>query len=146
MRRMTFALIPVLAVGALSIGLAAQQDKPADDHRPKTVTLTGCVERGSTPNQFTLTDDWNGKYEISGSQIGRYLGQRVEIAGSPNTSRLRIKGGLYPNPNVAGQAGAMDPARAAIAAMPGGPGAGTGEIALPSLKVRSVKTLGGGCR
>jgi len=138
----------LLSVGVallLSAGLSAQS-KTANDRRPKTVTLTGCVERGSSPNQFIITDELNGKYEISGSQIGRYLGQRVEIAGSPDTGRLRIKGGLYPNPNVAAQAGAMDPARAAVAAMPGGPGAGTGDVALPSLKVKSVKTLDGGCR
>jgi len=136
------ALVLSLALGA---GLSAQQSK-SGERRPRTVTLTGCVERGSSPNQFTITDELNGKYEISGSQIGRYLGQRVEIAGSPDNGRLRIKGGLYPNPNVAAQAGAMDPARAAVAAMPGGPGAGTGDVALPTLKVRSVKTLGGGCK
>jgi hypothetical protein len=128
---------------ALSLGVVLSAQ--SDDRRPKTATLTGCVERGSTPTQYTITDQLNGKYEVTGSQIGRYLGQRVQIAGSPNTSRLRIKGGLYPNPNVAGQAGAMDPGRAAVAAMPGGPGSGTGDIALPTFKVKSVRMLSGGC-
>ena len=112
---------------------------------PKTVTLTGCVEQGATPNTFTLTDPQSGKFEVRGNRIGRYLGQRVEIAGSQDTGRLKIRGGLTPTPNAAAQRGAMDPVRAAMDGLPGGPSAGTGDIALPTFRVRSVKTLSGGC-
>lgn len=144
-------LIGALLVAAASVAAAQQpatapssSDK-ADKNTPKTVTLSGCVARGKgQPNQFTLDDDQNGKYQLSGNQIGRYVGQRVEIAGTTDTSRLKIKGGLWPTPNVAAQGG--DPVRAAIASQPGGGASGTGDADLPSFRVKSVKTLDGGCQ
>ena len=112
---------------------------------PGPVVLTGCVAKGDGPREFTVTDEQNGTYRVTGSGIDRYVGRRVEIAGRPDTSKLKIVGGLYPTPNVAAQAGSMDPVRAAMAAMPGGPAGATGEVALPTFKVKSVRTLGGGC-
>jgi len=138
-----------LLVASFSFGLAAGQSAPEkgknEPRTPKTLTLTGCVEKGSTPNQFTLADDVNGKYEVSGSDIKKYVGRRVQVAGTPGSTRFRIKGGLWPTPNVAAQAGSIDPAQAAVAAQPGGPSSGTGQIDLPTLKVKAVRTLDGGC-
>jgi hypothetical protein len=134
---------------AATAGVAAQQRSGASEKKepaaPRTLTLTGCVERGSTPNQFTLRDAENGKYEVSGAGINKYVGRLVQVAGTPGSTRFRIKGGLWPTPNVAAQAGAIDPARAAIAAQPGGGATGTGEIALPTFKVKAIRTLDGGC-
>jgi hypothetical protein len=135
----------------LAIGVSAQTgDGKADDKTTKSpvgpVTLAGCVERGTNPNEYTIDDGSGGKYRVSGSRIDRYLGQRVEVVGNVDTGRLKIRTGLYPSPNVAGQAGAMDPVKAAIAAQPGGTSSGTGAIDLPAVKVRSVKTLDRGCR
>jgi hypothetical protein len=144
-------LIGLLFLTAASVAGAQQPaaspssaDK-TDKSTPKTVTLSGCVTKGKAqPNQFTLDDDQNGKYQLSGNQIGRYLGQRVEIAGTTDNSRLKIKGGLWPTPNVAAQGG--DPVRAAIASQPGGGSSGTGDADLPSFRVKSVRTLEGGCQ
>ena len=127
--------------------LAQSADKPAESKRTEgPITLTGCVEPGGGPNEFTIDDASVGKHRVSGSRINRFVGQRVEVIGSLDTGRLRVRGGLYPSPNAAGQAGAMDPVKAAIAAQPGGTSAGTGGVQLPELKVKSVKTLSGGCR
>jgi hypothetical protein len=124
----------------------AQQDaQPPVVNLPRTLTLTGCVEKGNTPNQFTINDPTVGKFEVSGNRIQRYVGQRVQVAGTRGSTRFRAKGGLWPNPNVAAQGGHMDPARAAVAAQPGGPYAGTGEIDLPTFKVKSVRTVSGEC-
>lgn len=139
-------------IGALlasaSVGANQQPAAPpssSDKNTPKTVMLSGCVTRGKAqPNQYTLDDEQNGRYQVSGKQIGRYLGQRVEIAGTTNTSRLTFKGGLWPTPNVAAQGG--DPVRAAIAAQPGGGASGTGGDAdLPTFRVKSIKALDGRC-
>lgn len=140
--RMLMLLGATLCMAELS---AQQPSVGGGKAAPKTLTLSGCVERGSTPNQFTITDEQNGKYEVKGNRIGRYLGQRVEIAGSQDTGRLKVRGGLYPNPNAAAQGGSRDPVRTAMDGMPGGPGSGTGDIALPRFNVKSVKALGGGC-
>lgn len=135
-----------LAAGAA--GLAAQQSTTPDRNpppAPRVVSLTGCVEKGATPNQYTIQDPMNGRYEVSGTDIKKYLGQRVQVAGTPGSTRFRVKGGLWPNPNVAAQAGSMDPAKAAVAAMPGGPYSGTGDISLPTFKVKAVRTVDGAC-
>ena len=139
----------MLVGGSLAV-LGAQAGRtPDSDARkqqaPKVVTLTGCVEKGSTPNQYTITDDQNGRYEVSGNDIRKYVGQRVQVAGNAGSTRFRIKGGLYPTPNVAGQAGAIDPGRAAIAAQPGGGAVGTGNPDLPTFKVKAIRQLDGGC-
>lgn len=136
---------------AFGSSLFAQSNAPApaakaDQQAAKVLTLSGCVDRGVTPNQYTLADDLKGKYEVSGSDIKRYLGARVQVTGSPGSTRLRVKGGLWPTPNVAAQAGSIDPAKAAIAAQPGGGSLGTGEVALPTFKVKSVRALDGGCK
>jgi hypothetical protein len=144
-------LIGFVLLAAASVAAAQQPTaSPAapdktDKSTPKIVTLSGCVVKGKgQPNQFTLDDEQNGKYQLSGNQIGHYLGQRVEIAGTADTSKLKIKGGLWPTPNVAAQGG--DPVRAAIASQPGGGAAGTGDTDLPSFRVKSVRTLEGGCQ
>jgi hypothetical protein len=146
-------LIGVVLLTAASVAAGQQptaspsaSDK-TDKNVPKTVTLSGCVTKGNgQPNQVTLDDEQNGKYQLNGNRIGRYLGRRVEIAGTADTSRLKIKGGLWPTPNAAGQAGAMDPVRAAIASQPGGPSSGTGDADLPSFRLKSIRTLEGGCQ
>lgn len=142
-------LLPLALLFALSTvePAVAQDPSPAKTAQPasRIVTLTGCVEKGATPNQYTIQDLANGRYEVSGTDIKKYLGQRVQVAGTPGSTRFRVKGGLWPNPNVAAQAGSMDPAKAAVAAMPGGPYSGTGDIALPTFKVKAVRTVGGAC-
>lgn len=142
--------IPVGGIGtmivlALSVGAAAAQKENAKAP-PGPLTITGCVVRGDGPNDYVVEDQAAGKYRVTGSQIKRYVGQRVELVGTLDTRRLKIRGGLYPSPNAAGQAGAMDPVKSAMAGQPGGTASGTGDVQLPELKVKSVKSLGGGCR
>ena len=152
-RRCWFVVAVAIATAVPAAQSAsAKQSGQSDDRSsankrndPGPVVLTGCVAKGNGPREFTVTDEANGTYRVTGSGIDRYVGRRVEIAGRPDTSKLKIVGGLYPTPNVAAQAGTMDPVRAVIAAMPGGPAGGTGEVALPTFKVKSVRTLDGGC-
>jgi hypothetical protein len=146
-------LVGFMLLAAASVAAAQQPAAPplspgkTDKNTPKTITLSGCVVKGKgQPNQFTLDDEQNGKYQLSGNQIGHYLGQRVEIAGTADTSKLKVKGGLWPTPNVAAQGGSIDPVRAAIASQPGGGAAGTGDADLPSFRVKSVRALEGGCQ
>ena len=126
-----------------ALPLAAQDKKT--EKPPKTISLSGCVVRSeNTPNRFTLEDAAEGNYRLSGINLRDYIGQRVTIAGAiVETKRLTVKGGLYPTPNVAAQAGAMDPARAAMAAAGGAAGPGT--VDLPEFKVKSVRPVSGSC-
>jgi hypothetical protein len=124
---------------------AQPSDKSDKKRDPRRVTLSGCVQRGTASNEYTIDDEESGKFRVSGARISQYLGQRVEVTGNINSSRLRMRIGLEPTPNAAGQAGGADPVKAAIARQPGGSAGGTGAVSLPELQVRTVKSLEGGC-
>jgi hypothetical protein len=141
--RLAFAL-PLVILCAAPLG--AQEKKAPAKPASKTISLSGCVVRGETaPDRYTLEDkEDGGKYRLTGVNLRDYIGLRVQIAGGVvETKRLVIKGGLTPNANVAAQAGAMDPARAAMAAAGGSAGPGT--VELPEFKVKSVRPVSGGC-
>jgi hypothetical protein len=122
----------------------AKPDKP-DPNKP--VTMSGCVVRdAATGKDFTFTDNANGfQYHLSGQDVSKFAGQPLEIVGIVDTKRLRVKTGLYPSPNVAGQAGAIDPGKAHVAALGGGT-TGSGNVELPTFKVAQVKAAQGECR
>jgi hypothetical protein len=138
--RATLACVVLVAI-ALCAPIGAQNKKA-----PKTVSLSGCIVRAEkTPDQFTLNDANEGTYRLSGVKLRDYLGQRVQVAGAVvENKRLTVKGGLLPNPNVAAQAGAMDPARAAMASAGGAAGPGTVDQ-FPEFKVKSVRPADGSC-
>lgn len=137
----------VIALALLTTLPLTAQDKPdkKSGSAPKTISLSGCVTRvDKSPDHYMLEDATEGKYRLSGINLRDYIGQNVLIAGAVvETKRLVIKGGLTPTPNVAAQAGAMDPARAAVASAGGAAGPGT--VELPEFKVRSVRPASGGC-
>ena len=127
--------------------LAAQDRKATAQPKNanKMITLSGCVERAeTTPGQYTLSDKKDGStYRLTGTDVREYIGRRVQIVGGVASKRFTIVGGLTPNANVAAQAGAMDPVRAANAGAGGTAGPGT--VALPEFKVKSVRPVGGSC-
>ena len=152
----THVLVLAALVFAGSIGAAADQTAGPEAAQPppalgkdaaKTLTLVECVQ-ASEPgsNQFTLADDKDkiSSYRLSGTSMKKYAGRRVEVVGGMVSPRLKIAGGLLPSPNVAAQAGAIDPSQAAIAGA-GGAGYGSGSIDLPEFRVKTVKPLGGAC-
>jgi hypothetical protein len=80
---------------------------------------------------------------LTGTDFRDYIGRRVQIVGGVPSRRFTIVGGLTPNPNVAAQAGDMDPSRAANAAAGGV--AGPGNVQLPEFRVKSVRPVSGAC-
>ena len=77
--------------------------------------------------------------------IGRRVDDRVEIVGGPPGKRVAFRTGLWPSPNTAAQAGGMDPARAAVAALPGGASDTAGPLTLPEFRVIQLRSIEGGC-
>jgi hypothetical protein len=92
-------LIGALLLATASVAAAQQpaaspsaSDK-TDKSASKMVTLSGCVAKGNgQPNQITLDDQQNGKYQLSGNRIGKYLGRRVEVSGTEDTLPLEDQG------------------------------------------------------
>jgi hypothetical protein len=130
---------------AFAAGLAVETEALSAQEKqkpPEIRTLSGCVTAPSK-RSFTLADAEQGQtYRLTGTDVRQYVGQHVEVLGAPS-NRLVIKGGLYPSANVAGQAGAIDPVKAAMAAQSGP--TSNEERPLVEFKVRSVRVTPGDC-
>ena len=115
---------------------------------PKEIRLNGCIARDRIiPGQFTFLDnDGGGKYRLTGKGLKNFVGRRVEIVGGPPGKRITFRTGLLPSPNVAAQAGALDPAQAAIANLPGGAADANASAPLPEFRVIRLRNLEGACQ
>jgi hypothetical protein len=134
-----------LVVGVLLVLPAAAQKNSTT---PPPLEFTGCVsEQPGSNGTYTLTDAQNNgsKYRLTGKKMDKYAGKVVSVVSGP-TKRLSVSGGLWPSPNNAGQAGALDPAQESISRQRGGPAQGAGDLNLPELHVVRVKTVGAACR
>jgi hypothetical protein len=138
---MNTRFLTALAIVGAASNLAAQSGA-APKAPPKLLTISGCVgNEAAGPGRFTLSDSENGTiYRLTGTNVKTFLGRRVQITGGLDSRRLRIVGGLLPSPNVAGQAGAIDPTQAAMAGR-----GGTGTAPFPTLRVTHVRALTGSC-
>ena len=137
----------LLALTLTAAAAAASAQPPAKSKPPKVLTLTGCVEQDlAAPDQFTLVDKSDGtKYRVTGKDFREYLGRPVQLDGGIALKGVKVVGGLTPNPNIAAQAGAIDPSRAAVqaATTPAPPGR---DIDIQEFKVKQIKSLGGTCQ
>jgi hypothetical protein len=141
--RVAFGLLALLlAIGGVDAAVQ-QPSQPNGTKAPEVFALSGCISAAPDARKvFTLADTSRGQtYKLTGRDMHRYIGQHVEVLGTPSKG-LRIVGGLYPSPNAAAQAGALDPAQAAIAAQSGPAGLGR---PLVEFKVKSVRVSAGGC-
>jgi hypothetical protein len=126
---------------------APQAPKPTAKDAPKEMRLNGCISRDRvTPGQFNFLDnETGGRYRLTGKNLKKFVGRRVEILGGPPGRRVTFRTGLWPSPNVAAQAGAMDPAEAAIANLPGGAADAVGVSPLPEFHVSQLRGVEGAC-
>jgi hypothetical protein len=143
MRQPSVSILAAALIAAAAPALA-QQSAPKNPPPPNIITLNGCVITDPAQrNVYTLTEDNDPTvYRLSGTSVRKFVGQRVEISGVMS-KRPVIVGGLYPTPNVAAQAGAIDPSRAAVEAQVAGANA-TQRAAL-DFRVKSVRAVPGAC-
>jgi hypothetical protein len=131
------------AIMIVSAGTIAAQDQAK---APTTVELTGCVSlTASEDGQYAFVDGASGgTYRLNGKGLKKYAGQRISIVGDPSSKRPKIRLGLWPSPNVAAQAGALDPAQESIARQSGG--AASIREPAPELRVVRVRGVEGSCQ
>jgi hypothetical protein len=141
--RSHFAAVLGAALLIASAGAVVAQEQT----KTTTVELTGCVSLApNATGQFAFTDGASGgTYRLSGKDIKKYAGQRVRLVGDPNSKRPRFRFGLWPSPNVAAQAGALDPAQESIARQTGG-AASTPDASFPELRVIRMRGVEGSCQ
>lgn len=146
MRVMMHTSVPLVAAALFTAvtPALAQQSAAKKAPPPNIITLSGCVITDPAQrNVYTLTEEHDPTvYRLTGASVRKYVGQRVEVSGVMS-KRPVIVGGLYPSPNVAAQAGAIDPARAAVEQMIAGSNA-MSRAAL-DFRVKSVRPVPGAC-
>lgn len=127
----------------------SQPPQPAPEKKldpSEAVTLNGCVVRdASSGSSYTFTDSTGAQYRLAGKSVAKYSGMSVQVVGLIRQANLKIVGGLWPTPNVAAQAGNMDPGRAAVIALGAGT-VGTGRVDLPTLRITRVGLGAGECK
>jgi hypothetical protein len=139
--------VVIVIAGAASTHAAQTTTSQRKPSTTPPLTLSGCVQRSETGDRaYTLVDPKDKTtYRLTGPNLGDYIGRRVLIVGGVAASkRLHIAGGLTPTPNVAAQAGAMDPSQAATARA-GGSGPGTGPPPTLDFRIKSIRPAEGGC-
>lgn len=137
-----------LSSGLVLVSMVQAQTQTAQSSADSrsAVELVGCVSKDpGTSGSYTLNESAGSKYRLSGKSVRSYAGRKVRLVGGPREKRLAIRGGLWPSPNVAARAGAMDPAEESIARQPGGAAAGAGRFELPEFRVVSVQGIDGTC-
>ena len=120
---------------------------PAKD-APKGMRLNGCISRDTIlPGQYNFREQDSGdRYRLTGKNLKKFVGQRVEIVGGPPGKGVTLKTGLWPSPNTAAQAGALDPAKAAVARFPDGASDAAGVSPLPEFRVIRLRGAEGACQ
>jgi len=126
----------------------AQTAKTPAKPAPKEIRLNGCISQDTiVPSQFNFLDNDGGeKYRLTGKNLKKFVGQRVEIVGGPPGKGVTFKTGLLPSPNIAAQAGAIDPGKAAIANLPGGAADAAVVSTLPEFRVIRLHGVEGACQ
>ena len=145
---LTGSLVTAMLVLQAAATASAQDAKTPAKEASKELRLNGCISRDArTPGQFNFREDDSGdRYRLTGKNLKKFVGQRVEIVGGPPGKGITFKTGLWPSPNVAAQAGAMDPAQAAVARMPGGAADAPGANPLPEFRVSRLRGVEGACQ
>jgi hypothetical protein len=130
----------------LALALFAQAPNQKSSTQIEPLRLTGCVSTKPESGDYTFTNAADGnRYRLTGKDIKKYAGLKVEVVESTSKG-LAIKGGLYPSPNVAAQAGALDPVQSGIATQRGS-GTTSGTSAdLPEFRAQRVKAVQGECQ
>ena len=145
---LTGGALAAMLVFSFSAATLAQTAKTPAKVAPKEIRLNGCISAdGIAPGQFNFLDNDGGeKYRLTGKNLKKFVGQRVEIVGGPPGKGVTFKTGLLPSPNIAAQAGAIDPGKAAIANLPGGAADAAAVSTLPEFKVVRLRGVEGACQ
>jgi hypothetical protein len=81
---MTFKMLAwIIAMFMLtSIGLVTAQDATKTTHK-KTRTLTGCLQKGDSTDEYNLTTTKGGTWEVKSDSVklGEHVGHTVTITG-----------------------------------------------------------------
>ena len=145
---LTGGLLAAMLLFLPAAPVSAQTSQTPAKETPKEIRLNGCISRDDIrPGQFNFREEDSGdRYQVSGKNLKKFVGQKVEIVGGPPGKGVTFKTGLWPSPNTAAQAGALDPAKAAVARFPDGASDAAGVSPLPEFRVIRLRGVEGACQ
>lgn len=148
--RIRFGVLAAFFLASAVTAAVAQQAPSSKTPKatPALLAVSGCISAAPDARSvFTLADKGE-TYRLTGTNVREYVGKHVEILGTP-AKRVRVVGGLYPSPNAAAQAGAVDATKAAVASESGATNAAANPPSPPNqpveFTVKSVRVTPGGC-
>ena len=83
--RFVYFLAAILAVGLVLFVAQARQT----ESKPKTVTITGCLQNGDEANEYAITGEDGKKYELTSKQVALkdHVGHKVAVTGTVRHER-----------------------------------------------------------
>ncbi len=77
------AVVVALALCSFASGKQGTEDQTAATG--KTITATGCLASGMSPDQFTLAGDDGQSYQLQSTNVplAEHVGQKVTVSGTP---------------------------------------------------------------
>ena len=73
------ACVVIFLLGVCTL-MSAQQNGNQTAKAGKT-TITGCIQKGSEPGGFFLTDESGKTWELSGAKVSDHVGHKVALTG-----------------------------------------------------------------
>jgi hypothetical protein len=143
---MASLLLSTLIAAVVATQTIATRPTAPEKNTPPLMTMTGCVSRDATASGSNLFSETRpgATDRPSGFDLRKDADQRGQIVVGTGSRRVTIRGGLVPSPNVAAQAGALDPGKAAIGGPPSAPG-GMGTAPLPEFRAEREHVIAGSC-
>jgi hypothetical protein len=113
-----------------------QAPPPPSPAEHKPLTIAGCAPtEGTAPAAFKLYDPHRGwMYRLTGERLG-----------SSGHTRVQVVGALVPTPNIAAQAGSIDPAGVTVSSANRVNLSGSTPFNQPKLHIEKVRAFQGGC-
>ncbi len=88
-KKVVYMLLVFAVVVALSSWYLVAQGRDKDEKAGtgKSITVTGCLAKGDSPNEFYLTGDNGQKYEIRSDSVplSEHVGHKVKVTGTTVT-------------------------------------------------------------
>ena len=139
---MSGALLSMVAAAMFAAQATPTLPTVAEKNTITTLTLTGCLDRDAArPGSDAFSDATS---RLSGLARRKDDGQRGEMVVGTGSRRVVVRGGLVPSPNVAAQAGALDPVAPPSQAGRGHP-PGTRSDPLPEFRVERGQAISRWC-
>jgi hypothetical protein len=134
---MSSSLLSLVAAAIFATQAALAQPTLPQKNTTTVMTLTGCINRDTaTPGSGTRLSGFDGRKDAW---------HRGEMVVGTGSQRIIIRGGLVPSPNVAAQAGALDPSKVAVASRAGGTHDAMRSDPLPEFRTGRVQAISGPC-